>query len=201
MEVTTTTMIGLITYCGQLCALQHFLVQTFQPWDLGHIHKFFTKEMVTDPVKGLWDMYRKHQRNGVMWTRNFNMDILWVGDFDTLHYLFNHPQVQDRFSPRLHGSNEMERKLATGQDIPGLLISEGRTWVEQRRFSLRTLRDYGFGKSSMEETIKEEVQLFTEEKQREPFDFINIATSSTCPSSMHSGMSRLAEYLSTTTQS
>ena len=43
---------------------------------VGHIHKIFTKEMVADPVKGLRDMYRKHQRNGVMWTRNFNMDIL-----------------------------------------------------------------------------------------------------------------------------
>ena len=71
------------------------------------------------------------------------------------------------------GSNEMERRLKAGQDIPGVLISEGRTWVEQRKFALR---DFGFGKSSMEEMIREEVQLFTEEIRRsegEPFDFIN----------------------------
>ena len=70
----------------------------------------------------------------------------------------------------------MERKVKAGQDIPGVLISEGRTWVEQRKFALRTLRDFGFGKSSMEEMIREEVQLFTEEirrSEREPFDFIN----------------------------
>ena len=67
----------------------------------------------------------------------------------------------------------MERRLKAGQDIPGVLISEGRTWVEQRKFALR---DFGFGKSSMEEMIREEVQLFTEEIRRsegEPFDFIN----------------------------
>merc|ERR1712212_90334 len=132
--------------------------------------------MLADPINGLWEMFRKHQRNGVMWTRNFNMDILWIGDFETLHFLFNHPQVHDRFSPRFHGSNEMERKLKPGQDVPGVLMSEGRIWVEQRRFALRTLRDFGFGKSSMEEMIKEEVDLFTEEIRKsegEPFDFIN----------------------------
>ena len=44
-----------------------------------------------------------------------------------------------------------------GQEIPGVLQSEGRTWLEQRRFALRTLRDFGFGKSGMEQMIKEEV--------------------------------------------
>ena len=85
--------------------------------------------------------------------------MLWIGDFDTLHFLINYPQLQDRF----HGSKEMERKLEAGQDIPGVLISEGRTWIEQRRFALRTLRYSGFGKPSMEEMVKEEVELFTEQ--------------------------------------
>ena len=76
----------------------------------GHLQKFFTKEMVDNPIKGLCDMYRKHQRNGVVWRRNFNMDILWVGDFDTLHYLFNHPQVQSRMNPKLQTSNRLERR-------------------------------------------------------------------------------------------
>ena len=113
MKVTTTTMIGLITVIA-LVMVNHVLSNV--PWFrlcnpgisfpfLGHIHKFFTKEMVADPVKGLRDMYRKHQRNGVMWTRNCNMDILWVGDFDTLHHLFNHPQVQNR----MNTSSELER--------------------------------------------------------------------------------------------
>ena len=38
-----------------------------------------------------------------------------------------------------------------------VILSEGRTWVEQRRFALRTLRDFGFGKQGMEEMTQEEV--------------------------------------------
>ena len=184
IEVTTTTMIGLITVIALV--MVNYVFYNL-PWfrlpnpgicfpGIGHIHKFFTKEMVADPVKGLRDMYRKHQRNGVMWTRNFNMDILWVGDFDTLHYLFNHPQVQNRMNPKLHTSHELERRLANGQEIPGVLMSEGCNWMEQRRFALRTLRDFGFGKSGMEEMIKEEVELFIEEIKRskgKPLDFAN----------------------------
>ena len=40
------------------------------------------------------------------------------------------------------------------------LYSEGKTWVDQRRFALRTLRDFGFGKQGMEEMIQDEVEMF-----------------------------------------
>ena len=94
------------------------------------------------------------------------MDILWVGDFDTLHYLFNQLQVQNRMNPKLQTSNRLERRLRPGEDIPGVLQSEGKTWAEQRRFALRTLRDLGSGKSGMEQMIMEEVELFTEEMMK-----------------------------------
>ncbi len=42
----------------------------------------------------------------------------------------------------------------------GLLASTGQEWVEQRRFTMRQLRDLGFGKSSMEDTINDEVDKF-----------------------------------------
>jgi hypothetical protein len=38
-----------------------------------------------------------------------------------------------------------------------LAQSSGSEWAEQRRFALRQLRDLGFGKSSMEDTILDEV--------------------------------------------
>ena len=37
----------------------------------------------------------------------------------------------------------------------------GDTWTEQRRFTLRALRDFGFGKAGMEEVIMEELSQFT----------------------------------------
>nr|XP_027206501.1 cytochrome P450 2L1-like [Penaeus vannamei] len=39
----------------------------------------------------------------------------------------------------------------------GLIFSEGRPWQESRRFALRHLRDFGFGRSSLEKVIHPEV--------------------------------------------
>ena len=41
---------------------------------------------------------------------------------------------------------------------PGILFSQGKYWREQRRFMLRNLRDFGFGKTEMEDTILDEVE-------------------------------------------
>ena len=40
---------------------------------------------------------------------------------------------------------------------PGVLRSGGNYWKEQRRFMLRNLKDFGFGKSSMESLIQDEM--------------------------------------------
>nr|AKH03511.1 cytochrome P450 3075A5 [Paracyclopina nana] len=42
---------------------------------------------------------------------------------------------------------------------PGIILSNGRYWSEQRRFMLKTLREFGFGKSSMEAGIQEDVKM------------------------------------------
>lgn len=39
----------------------------------------------------------------------------------------------------------------------GLIFGEGESWKNQRRFTLRHLRGFGFGKSSMETVIHEEI--------------------------------------------
>lgn len=44
----------------------------------------------------------------------------------------------------------------------GIVFTHGDQWSEQRRFALRTLRDFGFGKSVMEEVIQDEVTKFTQ---------------------------------------
>ena len=42
--------------------------------------------------------------------------------------------------------------------ISGVTNTSGKVWVDQRRFTLRTLRDYGFGKTSQQSLGMEEVQ-------------------------------------------
>jgi len=39
----------------------------------------------------------------------------------------------------------------------GLIFTQGPLWEEQRRFTVRHLRDLGFGKTSIENQIKDEI--------------------------------------------
>lgn len=46
--------------------------------------------------------------------------------------------------------------------VPGIVFAQGKSWNDQRRFTLRVLKDFGFGKTSMEDTIVEEVEKLCE---------------------------------------
>ena len=45
----------------------------------------------------------------------------------------------------------------------GIVSSDGDMWREQRRFSLEVLRDFGMGKSILEDKIHEEIHFFIDE--------------------------------------
>ena len=45
--------------------------------------------------------------------------------------------------------NEFADRKVSGDEMPGLLVSHGRIWSQQRRIALRTLRDFGFGKTGL----------------------------------------------------
>jgi len=47
-------------------------------------------------------------------------------------------------------------EYAFGGRALGVFFANGHLWKENRRFTLRVLRDFGFGKSSMESLIHEE---------------------------------------------
>ncbi|KAJ9577737.1 hypothetical protein L9F63_005730 [Diploptera punctata] len=62
---------------------------------------------------------------------------------------------RDEFQARPENANF---RLDTFNRKLGVFFSDGAFWVEQRRFTLRHLRDFGFGKSKMESLICDEIE-------------------------------------------
>ncbi|NXI65160.1 CP2CT protein, partial [Anseranas semipalmata] len=67
----------------------------------------------------------------------------------------------DEFTDR--GSFPLAEK--SNQDL-GLFMSNGAAWVQMRRFTLSTLRDFGVGKRGLEEQVQEETGLLLQELAR-----------------------------------
>jgi len=89
-----------------------------------------------------------------------NLKVVFVCDPD----LLNEVAFSDDFTGRrnMEVAHRIRGGVSLGGDLPGVLFSSNQTWVEQRRFCLSTLRDFGFGKQSMEEFINEELERFVE---------------------------------------
>ena len=78
-----------------------------------------------------------------------------VSDFDLIKDLYKKYEasgrpVQKPFHEARYGSADGTQR--------GILQSTGQEWQEQRRFTMKQLKDIGFGKSSMEDLILEEVE-------------------------------------------
>jgi hypothetical protein len=55
--------------------------------------------------------------------------------------------------------------LKAGASLTGFFFTDGPYWVEQRRFTLRHLRDLGFGKKSLEGIILDEAEVLIKKLQ------------------------------------
>nr|AIL94124.1 cytochrome P450 CYP3036A1 [Tigriopus japonicus] len=80
-----------------------------------------------------------------------------IGDYDILEEAFKDYTLTPRPS-LIQWYNEYIRHGDGYEYSRGLIFSKGEEWKEQRRFTLRNLRDFGFGKSGMESLIKMEVE-------------------------------------------
>ena len=91
---------------------------------VGHVYKLFSAEAQKDPINFLWKLYKKYQKNGLMHFNSFNINLVFVGDFETLKFLFNHPDVQLRFvSEAMRKISNEERKVKNKVHFPGKVVS------------------------------------------------------------------------------
>ena len=77
------------------------------------------------------------------------------GSHKILKDLFSKEETNSRSNPIIIKTVRKARNNLTGME--GVIWGEGKTHHEQRKFMLTTLRDFGFGKSDMENLINDEV--------------------------------------------
>ncbi len=94
-----------------------------------------------------------------------------LGSFDIIQDALG----REEFSARPAFTGLQEVRGTSGKDgLPGVILSSGQTWVEQRRFTLKKLRDLGLGKNSLEELVAEEVEKVCSSLQAESGKFIEL---------------------------
>ena len=76
-----------------------------------------------------------------------------INDFQLAKHLFS----LDMFSSRLPTEFERYHRFEEYDKPVGIVANNGEGWSTQRRFGLRTLRDFGFGKHSLESSINLEI--------------------------------------------
>ena len=80
-------------------------------------------------------------------------DIFVVNDLKIAKELFD----KEALNKRQLSDWEKVLKLVNGK-IRGIASTEGEDWVKQRRFGLKTLRDLGFGRRTIEEIVDIEIE-------------------------------------------
>ena len=84
--------------------------------------------------------------------------IFVVHDFDLSKELFAMDEFSGRPVTKLQILHRWYQKKAQG-----IIFTEKEQWSAQRRFSLKTLKDFGFGKQSLEEAMNLEIDCLMEE--------------------------------------
>ena len=91
---------------------------------IGHIHLLLCQESKNDPVNFLWKLWKKHQRGGVMYLKSFSLNLVFVGEHDTLKYMYNHPEIQLRMTNTTMDQLTKEDRKIKSKEIPGVILRE-----------------------------------------------------------------------------
>lgn len=81
----------------------------------------------------------------------------WMSFKADIKWLYLNPEDMQVRLPLLH-TTLISIECSSQWSLVGLGLLEGKDWKEMRRFTLRCLRDMGFGKRSMEGMMQEQVQ-------------------------------------------
>nr|APH81377.1 cytochrome P450 CYP3036A1 [Tigriopus kingsejongensis] len=129
------------------------------------------------PVVGCYDILsgpnlnasfaRLHQKYGSVFSVNLGPSdrFVIIGDHDILVESFKDMSLTTR--PEIIQWFNVYSRYGDGHTARGLMFSEGDEWLEQRRVTLRHLRDFGFGKTGMEALILNEIQELLEVMETE----------------------------------
>jgi len=76
-----------------------------------------------------------------------------VHDYDSIRQVVTRPEFQGRFKVPVFNKRSYNKNL-------GIIFTDEQFWVEQRRFTLRYMREFGFGRrfAHLEDVMKEEMQ-------------------------------------------
>ena len=142
---------------------------------VGHMH--YLLPHLRQPWEGLYHLYNKYGRNGLMAMHFGPYKFVLLGEkpfstFLIIKYVMTkrdageHQLVRDIFR-REEANTRCEDKALSkyietvrGTLNYGIVNGVGKKWQEQSRFMTTALREFGFGKSGMEEIIIEEVKSF-----------------------------------------
>ena len=139
---------------------------------IGHVESFL---MGSDLVK---KSRKLRERYGDIFSYNVvGVNTVHLCSFDLISKALKMKEVSSRIPFKKFSKIDAVLSEVYIHGYHGLVVTEGEEWREQRRFCLKTLKNFGFGKSSLETIIQEETQKFCSELRQEcqkgPIDLSN----------------------------
>ncbi|XP_037799520.1 cytochrome P450 2L1-like isoform X1 [Penaeus monodon] len=110
------------------------------------------------PLHDQLQMLKKKFGNIISWRMGSRIFIFFC-DYKTIKAAFSKPEFSNR--PDLYSFTVFNRFTETG-----IIVSNGQIWQNNRRFTLRHLRDLGMGKTRLEEAIQREAVCLVEDFAR-----------------------------------
>ena len=106
---------------------------------------FFWKQPAGFNVLFLDPQVTKHKITSLKMGHN---RLFIINDFDVAKDLFNKTEFSGRSASEIARNHRYRNKTEQG-----VLNNQGDKWINQRRYALKMLKDFGFGKSAMEDSI------------------------------------------------